>query len=185
MSLGPGAFLGLGAIGAPMAARLARGARLTVWNRTRTRAEAFARAHGARDAATPREAVEGADVVVTCLPTSREVEALARMVPTVSSRASRSGALFIDCTSGDPAGSRRIAARLAERGVAYADAPVSGGTNGAEAGTAHRSWWVRMTPRPSTGLARCSALMGSRIVHVGPIGAGDAHEGGQQRAAGA
>ncbi len=58
MSVAPAAFFGLGAIGAPMAARLARGARLTVWNRTRDRAEELARAHGVRTAATPREAVE-------------------------------------------------------------------------------------------------------------------------------
>jgi 3-hydroxyisobutyrate dehydrogenase len=171
VSLGPAAFLGLGAIGAPMAARLARGARLTVWNRTRTRAEAFARAHGARDAATPREAVEGADVVVTCLPTSREVEALLGGSDGLLAGLA-TGALFIDCTSGDPASSRRIAARLAERGVAYADAPVSGGTNGAEAGTLTI---MVGADEPTFDRARpVLALMGSRIVHVGPIGAGDA-----------
>ena len=168
MSLGAAAFLGLGAIGAPMAARLARGARLTVWNRTRTRAEAFARVHGARDAATPREAVEGADVVVTCLPTSREVEALLGGADGLLAGLA-TGALFIDCTSGDPAGSRRIAARLAERGVAYADAPVSGGTNGAEAGTLTI---MVGADEPTFDRARpVLALMGSRIVHVGPGGA--------------
>ena len=82
------------------------------------------------------------------------------------------GALLLDCTSGDPATSRRIAARLAERGVAFADAPVSGGTNGAEAGTltimvgADQDTFERA--RPVLG------AMGSRIVHVGAVGAGDA-----------
>ena len=171
MSLGPAAFLGLGAIGAPMAARLARGARLTVWNRTAERAEAFARTHGVAAAATPREAAEGAGVVVTCLPTSREVEALldggdgllAGLAP---------GALLIDCTSGDPAGSRRIAGRLAQRGVAFADAPVSGGTNGAEAGTL-----TMMVGADGPVFERARpvlSLMGSRIEHVGPVGAGHA-----------
>jgi 3-hydroxyisobutyrate dehydrogenase len=171
VSVGPAAFLGLGAIGAPMAARLARGAGLTVWNRTGSRAEAFARRHGVRSAATPREAVDGAGVVVTCLPTSREVEALldgpegllAGLAP---------GALLLDCTSGDPAGSRRIAARLAERGIAFADAPVSGGTIGAEAGTltimvgADEEVFARARP--------VLALMGSRIERVGPVGSGHA-----------
>jgi 3-hydroxyisobutyrate dehydrogenase len=170
VSLGPAAFLGLGAIGAPMAARLARAARLTVWNRTAARAEEFATTHRALSAATPREAAEGAGVVITCLPTSREVEALLDG-PDGLLAGLGAGALFLDCTSGDPAGSRRIAARVGERGAAFADAPVSGGTNGAEAGTltimvgADQPTFERARP--------VLALMGSRIVHVGPIGAGD------------
>ena len=172
MSLGPAAFLGLGAIGAPMAARLAARGPLTVWNRTRARAEEFALAHrGVRIATTPREAAAGADVVVTCLPTSAEVEALLDG-PDGLLAGLAAGALLLDCTSGDPAGSRRIAARVAERGVAFADAPVSGGTNGAASGTltimvgADEPTFERARP--------VLALMGSRIVHVGPIGAGDA-----------
>jgi 3-hydroxyisobutyrate dehydrogenase len=167
----PAAFLGLGAIGAPMAARLARGGALAVWNRTRSRAEEFARTHGARCAPTPREAATGADVVITCLPTSREVEAilggpdglLAGLAP---------GALLLDCTSGDPATSRRIAARLAGQGVAFADAPVSGGTDGAEAGTL-----TIMVGADKETFARARSIllsMGSRIEHVGPVGAGHA-----------
>lgn len=171
MTIGPAAFLGLGAIGAPMAARLARGARLTVWNRTRARAEEFARTHDARSAATPREAAEGADVVVTCLPTSREVEALLAGDDGLLAGL-RSGALLLDCTSGDPATSRRVAARLAERGIAFADAPVSGGTSGAEAGTL-----TIMVGGDEAAFARARpvlALMGSRIERVGPVGAGHA-----------
>jgi len=164
------AFLGLGAIGAPMAAHLPADA-LTVWNRTRARAEAFARAHGARVAATPREAAAGSDVVLTCLPTSREVEALLDGPDGLLAGLGR-GALFLDCTSGDPATSRRLAARLAGHGIAFADAPVSGGTNGAEAGTlaimvgADEETFARARP--------ILALMGSRIEHVGPVGSGHA-----------
>ncbi len=171
MSGGPAAFLGLGAIGAPMAARLARGEALTVWNRTRSRAEEFARTNRARIAATPRDAAAGADVVITCLPTSREVEAildgphglLAGLAP---------GALLLDCTSGDPVTSRRIAARVAGRQVAFADAPVSGGTDGAEAGTL-----TIMVGADEETFARALPIlesMGSRIEHVGPVGAGHA-----------
>lgn len=171
MSGKPAAFLGLGAIGAPMAARLAGTRALAVWNRTRSRAEEFAKAHGARPAATPADAATGADVVLTCLPTSREVEALLDGGDGLLAGLAR-GALLIDCTSGDPAASRRIAARLAERAVAFADAPVSGGTRGAETGTLT----IMVGAGPET-FARARPVlesMGSRIVHVGPVGSGHA-----------
>jgi 3-hydroxyisobutyrate dehydrogenase len=171
MSGSRAAFLGLGAIGAPMAAHLAKAGPLTVWNRTAARAADFSRAHGAAVAATPRDAAADADVVVTCLPTSREVEALLDG-PDGLLASLRPGALFLDCTSGDPAASRRIAGRLGERGIGFADAPVSGGTNGAEAGTlaimvgADEATFARARPVLS--------LMGSRIEHVGPVGSGHA-----------
>ncbi|MGH7528450.1 MAG: NAD(P)-dependent oxidoreductase [Gemmatimonadales bacterium] len=164
-------FLGLGAIGAPMAAHLARRHQLTVWNRTAARAEAFAARHGARAAASPRETAEEAGVVVTCLPTSREVEALLDG-PDGLLAGLRQGALFLDCTSGDPAGSRRIAARLAERGVAFADAPVSGGTNGAAAGTL-----TVMVGADAETFERARPVLeafGSRIERMGPVGSGHA-----------
>src|SRR5215204_1390513 len=70
-------FLGLGAIGAPMARHLAKPPfTLCVWNRTTARAAAFAADTGARAARSPADAARGADVVITCLPTSREVESL-------------------------------------------------------------------------------------------------------------
>jgi 3-hydroxyisobutyrate dehydrogenase len=167
----PAAFLGLGAIGAPMAARLAQGGPLTVWNRTASRAEAFAKSHRVTAAATPREAVLGAAVVITCLPTSREVEALLDGADGMLAGLGR-GALLLDCTSGDPASSRRIAERVAARGVAFADAPVSGGTNGAEAGTL--TIMVGADPETFDRARPILALMGSRIEHLGPVGAGHA-----------
>jgi 3-hydroxyisobutyrate dehydrogenase len=167
----PAAFLGLGAIGAPMAARLAQGGPLTVWNRTAERAEAFARSHRAAVAATPREAAQGASVVITCLPTSREVETLLDGPDGLLAGLGR-GALLLDCTSGDPASSRRIAKLVAARGVAFADAPVSGGTNGAEAGTL--TIMVGADPETFVRARPILALMGSRIDHMGPVGAGHA-----------
>lgn len=119
-------FLGLGAIGTPMAAHLAGHTRLTVWNRTRARATEFAGRHDARAATTPRDAAHDADVVITCLPTSRELEQLLDG-PDGLLAGLRKGALFLDCSSGDPATSRRIAVLLAARDIAFADAPVSGG----------------------------------------------------------
>jgi 3-hydroxyisobutyrate dehydrogenase len=165
------AFLGLGAIGRPMAARLSRTHDLTVWNRTADRARSFAAEHPAIVAPTPRQAATGAEVVITCLPTSGDVERLLEG-PDGLEAGLGGGTLFLDCTSGDPATTRRIAARLAARKVQFADAPVSGGTNGAEAGTltvmvgGDRALFERAAP--------VLAAFGKRIVHMGPLGAGDA-----------
>lgn len=168
----PVAFLGLGAIGAPMAAHLATDAHdLVVWNRTAARAEAFAREHRARVAATPAEAARGRDVVVTCLPTSRDVESILDGEAGLLAGLARD-AVLVDCTSGDPATSRRIAARLAERGVQFMDAPVSGGVAGAQKGalTVMCGGDAAVLERVRPVLAR----FGSRIVHCGATGAGDA-----------
>ena len=154
-----------------MAARVARLHQLTVWNRTAERGSAFAKEHGARAAATPREAASGAEVVITCLPTSRDVEGLLDG-PDGLEAGLAPGTLFLDCTSGDAATTRRIGARLAKKGVALADAPVSGGTNGAEAGTLT----VMVGGDVATFERACPVLeaFGKRIVHMGPLGTGDA-----------
>jgi 3-hydroxyisobutyrate dehydrogenase len=164
-------FLGLGAIGTPMAAHLAKQTSLTVWNRTAARATEFAAAHEARAAGTPREAATGATVVVTCLPTSREVELLLDG-PDGLEAGLGSGALLIDCTSGDPGTSRRIAKRLSVRDVAFVDAPVSGGVSGAEAGTL-----TVMVGGDAASFSRAQPILsafGRRIEHLGPVGAGHA-----------
>jgi 3-hydroxyisobutyrate dehydrogenase len=165
------AFIGLGAIGWPMAVHLAHRYQLTVHNRTPARARDFAARYPAHVAETPRQAAAGADVVITCLPTSREVEALLEG-PDGLLGGLKPGALFLDCTSGDPATSRRLVARLAEREVAFADAPVSGGTNGAEAGTL-----TVMVGADSATFERARpvlAAFGKRIEHMGPVGTGHA-----------
>lgn len=166
------AFLGLGAIGAPMARHLAgEPFRLAVWNRTRTRADAFAARHGARLADSPADAARGAAVVVTCVPTSREVELLLEGADGLLAGLA-GGATLVDCTSGDPATSRRIAARLAERGVGFVDAPVSGGVSGADNGTL-----TVMCGGQAATIERVRPVLdafGRTIVHCGPVGAGDA-----------
>jgi 3-hydroxyisobutyrate dehydrogenase len=165
------AFLGLGAIGAPMARHLpAHGFDLIVWNRTRERAEQLAKSVRARVANTPADAAREADVLITCLPTSREVEALLEGNNGVIAGLHR-GAIHVDCTSGDPATSRRIAARLREHGVAFVDAPVSGGKRGAEEGT--------LTVMCGGAVADVDrvrpvlAAFGKHVVHCGDVGAGD------------
>ena len=165
------AFLGLGAIGAPMARHLAPRYELSVWNRTASKATAFATETSSQAASTPADAVRGAAVAITCLPTSREVESLLDGADGMLD-AFESGATLIDCTSGDPATSRRIAARLAERGVGFVDAPVSGGVSGAMKGIL-----TIMCGGDEATMARARPVLeafGEKIVLCGPIGAGHA-----------
>jgi len=166
------AFLGLGAIGSPMAAHLARDPfELTVWNRTREKAEAFAEKHGARVASSPADAARGAEFVVTCVPSSREVESILEGDDGIESGIGK-GAMLIDCTSGDPATSRRIAERLKAADVEFVDAPVSGGVKGAIAGTL-----TVMCGGSQSAVARATPVLdafGKKIVRCGDIGAGDA-----------
>jgi 3-hydroxyisobutyrate dehydrogenase len=164
------AFLGLGAIGRPMAARVAAaGLPLTVWNRTASRAEEFARDGRASIAATPAEAVREADVVITCLSNSPDVASLIDG-PDGLLASMRHGSTFIDCTSGEPATSRQIAARLAERGIDFLDAPVSGGVGGAEKGAL--TIMVGGSPAVLERVRPVLATFGQKIVHCGDIGAG-------------
>jgi 3-hydroxyisobutyrate dehydrogenase len=167
------AFLGLGAIGRPMAARLAAAPdiELAVWNRTAERARSFVAEHRARHATTPADAARGASVVITCLPVSGDVERLLDGPDGLLAGLSK-GAALVDCTSGDPATSRRIASRLAEHDVGFLDAPVSGGTIGAEQGTL-----TVMVGGDAALLDRVGPVLsafGKKIVHCGAIGAGDA-----------
>jgi 3-hydroxyisobutyrate dehydrogenase len=167
------AFLGLGAIGRPMAARLAAAPdiELAVWNRTADRARSFAAEHRARLAATPADAARGASVVITCLPISADVERLLDGPDGLLAGLSK-GAALVDCTSGDPATSRRIGARLAEHGVGFLDAPVSGGTIGAEQGTL--TVMVGGDAALLESVRPVLAAFGKKIVHCGDVGAGDA-----------
>lgn len=167
-------FLGLGAIGAPMARHLAKTDgpfRLAVWNRTPAKAIAFAAAHPARHATTPADAARDAQVIITCLPVSADVEGLLDGADGLLASMT-TGSLLVDCTSGDPATSRRIAARLAERGIGFLDAPVSGGVAGAEAATL-----TVMVGGDVELLERARPVLeafGRKIVHCGPVGAGHA-----------
>ncbi|MDB4876846.1 MAG: 3-hydroxyisobutyrate dehydrogenase [Gemmatimonadetes bacterium] len=166
------AFLGLGAIGRPMASHIAaKGFPLTVWNRTAERAEQFARETGATHAATPANAARDADVVITCFPESRHVAALLDG-PDGLLAGMRADTTLVDCTSGDPATSRAIAARLASASISYIDAPVSGGVAGAEKGAL-----TAMVGGEAAVLERVRPVLDTfaqKIVHCGGVGAGDA-----------
>jgi 3-hydroxyisobutyrate dehydrogenase len=165
------AFLGLGAIGRPMAARIAAaGFPLAVWNRTAQRAADLSKETGARHAKTPADAARDADVVITCLPVSPDVLALVDGPDGLLAGMKR-GSTLVDCTSGDPATSRRIAERLAPAGVDFLDAPVSGGVSGAEKGAL-----TVMVGGDAAVLERVRPVLetfGQKIIHCGDVGAGD------------
>jgi len=166
------AFLGLGAIGRPMAARVAEHfPNLTVWNRTASRAQEFASAMKVHAAATPAAAARDADVVITCFPTSGDVKALLEG-PTGLLAGMAEGSTLVDCTSGDPATSRAIAATLAERKIGFLDAPVSGGVAGAEKGAL--TVMVGGDPAELERVMPVLKSFGQKIVHCGDVGAGDA-----------
>lgn len=154
-----------------MAARLAARGPVVVWNRTRERADAFVARHGGRVAETPRDLAAACSIVLTCLPNSGEVEEVLSG-PEGLEEGWTPGGLLLECTSGEPHRSRAIADRLARREVSFADAPVSGGTNGAEAGTL-----VVMIGGTEEVVSRATPVLqafAGRIVHTGPVGTGHA-----------
>ena len=161
-------FAGLGTMGAPMAANLARaGFALRVWNRTPGR-DAPALALGAQRAEDPRALGEASDVVVLCLTDAPQVEEVLFDRGLVEGL--RAGALVVDCSTTSPLAAQRIAAALVERGVGFVDAPVTGGSEGAEKGTL-----TILSGGAPDDLARVSgvlAALGTRVHHLGPVGAG-------------
>ncbi len=164
------AFLGLGSIGRPMARKIKEaGFPLTIWNRTPSRVSAFAKELGLELTVSAKAAVKDADVVAMCLSTSTDV---ASVLDAETIGAIKVGATVLDLTSGDPATSKRIAATLAAKQIAFIDAPVSGGVKGAEAGTL-----TVMCGGDTKDLERVRPVIqafGKTIVHCGPIGSGDA-----------
>ncbi|WP_119153462.1 NAD(P)-dependent oxidoreductase [Caldimonas tepidiphila] len=162
------AVLGIGMMGAPIARRLCdAGHRVSVWNRTREKAEPLA-ACGARVAASAAEAAASAELVVLLLENGAAVDAVL-FGEAQAAAAMRPGTLVADMSSIKPAEAREHAARLAARGIAHLDAPVSGGTVGAEAGTL-----AIMAGGEAADVARAAPVLATlgRLTHVGPHGAG-------------
>lgn len=163
------AFLGIGMMGLPMARRLCEaGHAVHAWNRARDKAERLA-PHGAHVHAGARDAVAGADVVVSILADGAVTgEVLFDPVAGAAAAVPR-GAVWVDMASIRPAEARDHAARLAALGVAHVDAPVSGGTVGAEAGTL-----AIMAGGEAADLERVRPVLDAlgRVTHVGPHGAG-------------
>ena len=164
------AFLGLGVMGGPIARHLAgAGHDLTVYNRTREKADAWVAAHGGRAAATPAEAAEGQDAVMSCVGRDADLEEVT-LGPDGAFAAMRAGALFVDHTTVSAEIARRLDAEANARGLLSVDAPVSGGQAGAENGQLSI-----MCGGSAAAMAAAEPVMqayAKRIVHVGGPGAG-------------
>ena len=164
-------FIGLGTMGVAMAANLARaGFPLSVWNRTPGRAADLV-ALGATQAASPSELAASADVIVTCVSDTPDVEAVLFGPDGIASGA-RAGTLVIDCSTISPSATRGFGARLAERGTGLVDAPVSGGSEGALKGTL--TIFVGGEAADVERAQPVLAGMGKTITHLGPLGSGQA-----------
>jgi 3-hydroxyisobutyrate dehydrogenase len=164
-------FLGLGTMGAAMAGHLVRSGRpLTVWNRTPGRAVQLIEL-GAVEAPTPAAVAAASDVIVLCVSDTPDVESILFGAEGVSTGA-RSGSLVIDCSTIAPGATRDMAGRLAALGVDLADAPVSGGSEGAQKATL--TIFVGAEPAVFERARPILEVIGKTITHVGPIGSGQA-----------
>ena len=128
------AFLGLGVMGAPMAGHLARaGHRVTVYNRTATKAQAWVAEYGGASAATPREAAAGAEIVFSCVGNDDDLRSV--VLGTDGAFAGMTaGAVMVDHTTASAAVARELHTAARARNLQFIDAPVSGGQAGAENG---------------------------------------------------
>jgi 3-hydroxyisobutyrate dehydrogenase-like beta-hydroxyacid dehydrogenase len=157
-------------MGSRMAANLARaGHEVAVYNRTAEKAQAWADQHGGRVAATPRDAAEGAAAVITMVVDGPQVEHVL-LGDDGAAHGAAPGTLMIDMSTIAPADARRIGAALAERELAFVDAPVSGSAPKAEDGTL-----TIMAGGSDADVARARPFfdaMGELILHVGELGQG-------------
>jgi 3-hydroxyisobutyrate dehydrogenase len=163
------AFIGMGTMGAPMALNVLKaGHEVVVHNRTREKELPVVDA-GALRAGTPREAAAAAEVIVTCVSDTPDVEAIVLGEDGIIHGA-RSGSLVIDMSTISPTATRRIADLLAAGGIHMIDAPVSGGSEGAQKGTL-----AIMVGGETEDVQRAMPVleaMGKTITHVGGIGSG-------------
>jgi 3-hydroxyisobutyrate dehydrogenase len=166
------AWLGLGVMGAPMAGHIrARGGHdLTVYNRTAARAAAWVAAHpGCTAASTPAEAARGADFVFACVGNDDDLRAVTTG-PGGAFATMPKGAIFIDHTTASADVARELSAAAASKGLAFLDAPVSGGQAGAEKGQL-----TVMVGGDAAAFARAEPIIAhyARMVkRIGPSGAG-------------
>ncbi len=162
-------FVGLGLIGAPMCMNLVKSGReVTVWNRTPSRMAPLTDA-GAAGAASPKEVARASEIVITCVSDSPDVERVI-VGPEGIAEGAEAGSVVIDMSTISPSVTRSIGERLRQRGVHMLDAPVSGGVNGAEAGTLSI-----MVGGDRATFERCMPALqaiGSKITYCGTNGMG-------------
>ncbi|MFM6853264.1 MAG: NAD(P)-dependent oxidoreductase, partial [Sphingopyxis sp.] len=163
-------FIGLGVMGSAMARHLSTaGHELTVFNRTRAKAENWVAAHGGTVAASPAAAAEGADAVISCVGTDDDLAGITLGREGVFRTMARGG-VFIDHTTVSARIARQLSVEADSRGLLVVDAPVTGGQAGAENGTL-----TIMCGGKGKAVEAATPLISAyakRVVHVGGAGAG-------------
>ena len=164
------AVVGLGTMGGPMAGNLIKaGFEITVHNRTRSREEDF-ETLGATRAETPAAAAAHAEIVLTCVSDTADVNSVLLDQEQGVINELQPGSLVIDCSSIEPEATRRMAQRFRAKDIGYIDAPVSGGSEGAIKGTL-----TIMCGGSEDDFERAQPVLqvlGSRITRIGPVGCG-------------
>ena len=168
-------FIGIGNMGWPQAANLVKaGRKVVAFDADSSRAAKFAAETGARSVRTLAELGAAVDVVVTMLPTGQIVRSvMMEMEGAGLAKSLKPGALLIDMSSSDPIGTRELGEVLAKHKIALVDAPVSGGTPGAKAGTLT----IMIGGDDKAAIARAKPIlecMGKRLFDTGPLGSGHA-----------
>jgi len=161
--------IGLGAMGAPMARHLANAGLLgMVWNRTSSKAEAFAQETGTVAADTPAQLASACNVILICVSADHDLlDVVEQLLPGI-----KSGSVVIDTSTVSPATARQVSASLHEAGASLVDAPVSGGVEGAQKGTLSV-----MAGGDSANISRIMPVLeaiSASITHMGPVGSGQA-----------
>lgn len=163
------AFVGLGTMGAPMALNLLKaGHSVIVHNRTRDRERPLVEA-GAIASLDPQSAAANTEIIITCVSDTPDVESVI-LGDSGIIHGARPGALVIDMSTISPSATRSIAAQLAEKDIQMLDAPVSGGSEGAQKGTL--SIMIGGDAKEVERARPVLSAMGDTITHVGAIGAG-------------
>ena len=164
------AFIGLGVMGGAIARHLSTaGHDMTVYNRSRAKADAWIAAHGGSVAASPAQAAKGADAVISCVGTDDDLASIT-LGRDGAFAAMTKGALFLDHTTVSARIARQLGVEAKSRGIHCVDAPVTGGQVGAEKGTL--SIMCGGTEGALDVARPIMASYTSRIVHVGACGAG-------------
>jgi 3-hydroxyisobutyrate dehydrogenase len=164
------AFIGLGVMGYPMAGHLVRaGHRVTVYNRTKDKAQRWTREYGGRSAATPAEAAEGAEIVLACVGRDADLRAVT-LGEGGAFAAMKKGAVFVDHTTASATIARELGEAAAARAFGFVDAPVSGGEQGAKNGQltimcgGSEADYAKAEPAIATYAKQCRRM--------GPVGSG-------------
>ncbi len=164
------AVIGLGTMGGPMAANLLKaGVAVTVHNRSRDKEAEYA-SQGATRAQSPKDAAAGSELILTCVSDTPDAKAVILDSNDGVIAGASAGSLVVDCSTISPQGARDIAEELATRNVGFLDAPVSGGSEGAIAGTL--AIMCGGTEQDFQRALPTLNVIGGAVTHVGPIGCG-------------